>query len=496
MSIQRLEVRSPSVSTISAVRGLEGPARRVAVASALIVVLVATAVGVTLWRYGVATSKSHRAVAESRVVPLAEQAKTALQVQATAVQGYAADRDPLDITELHRGQATIRRLLTELGAVRTDQVERDALTRIEAANRKLGAIATTKVIPTGGTKAGLEALDPFEAQQGRVEAQLDALANRFRAQTNAAEVSSKSAGHEARLAGLIVGLLALVGTVVLALYSVRLIARLLTRIRRTAGEPGAAALELRAAAQESAAATAQQSSAITEVAATVEELSASATTLASGAEGSASAAQRTGETMRDMQEQVDAIAKRSLELGAESQQVGEILGLINEIAEQTNLLALNAAIEAARAGEAGRGFAVVASEVRKLAERSIEATESIRTIITGVQDKTNATILATEQGAKQAQEVDALMTDILDALDESTQVTQQQKESAGQVADTMVQIRSSAEQLAEEGQRRSELADRVGTSAGELERLLASYGLATREALAAPNGYGLAPVGA
>jgi methyl-accepting chemotaxis protein len=149
-----------------------------------------------------------------------------------------------------------------------------------------------------------------------------------------------------------------------------------------------------------------------------------------------------------------------------------VLELINGIAEQTNLLALNAAIEAARAGDAGRGFAVVASEVRKLAERSIRSTESIREIIAGVQDETNATIMATEQGAKQAREVGELMTSTVDVLDESLRASDQQRVAAQQVSGAMVEIRTAAEQLAGEDRQRATTAERVEGLVDELERKL------------------------
>jgi methyl-accepting chemotaxis protein len=200
--------------------------------------------------------------------------------------------------------------------------------------------------------------------------------------------------------------------------------------------------------REVSASTAEQSAAVAETTATVQELATTAGSIADNAATVAAAAERTVETMQEMHTTVDAIAQRSHSLGERSKAIDEILGLIIDIGAQTNLLALNAAIEAARAGEAGKGFAVVASEVRKLAERSIGSTDSIRELVHAIQAETTATVLATEQGTRQAHAVSALMDETASMLDQSTLATQQQQSAAGQVSTAMDHIRTGAEGIA------------------------------------------------
>jgi methyl-accepting chemotaxis protein len=247
---------------------------------------------------------------------------------------------------------------------------------------------------------------------------------------------------------------------------------LLAPLRSAAAVLGDVGGELRAAARSAAAATSEQSAAVAQTSATIEQLATTAGAITDNVHAVAKAAKRTGVTMRDMQEKVEVIASRALSLGERAKKIGAILELINDIAGQTNLLALNAAIEAARAGEAGRGFAVVAAEVRKLAERSIRSTESIREIISGVQDETNATILATGQGIGQAREVAELMASTATMLEGSLLAAQQQKSAADQVDSAIRQIRQAADQLAAEQVKRAAAAERLEALVEEISSAL------------------------
>ncbi len=173
-------------------------------------------------------------------------------------------------------------------------------------------------------------------------------------------------------------------------------------------------VELQAAANQQVSGSKQQATAMTEITMTITELLATSRQIAESAQRVAKVAaetavaarggdhtvQRTQESVTAIRRQVDLIVNHMLELGRKSQQIGGILEIINELSEQTNILSINATIEAAGAGEMGRRFSVVADEIRKLSDRVGASTKEIRLLVDDIRAAVNTTVMATEGGSK------------------------------------------------------------------------------------------------
>jgi len=282
------------------------------------------------------------------------------------------------------------------------------------------------------------------------------------------------------------------------------------KLRRITGEMQESIGVLSSSAQQIVATTTQVASAATETATavaetttTVEEVKQTAQLATQKAKYVSESAQRATQisengkksaaesidAMKQIREQMESIAESIVRLSEQGQAIGEIMLTVNDLAEQSNLLAVNASIEAAKAGEQGKGFAVVAQEVRNLAEQSKQATVQVRSILSDIQKATNAAVMVTEQGSKaveagvkqsvQAGEsVQKLGESIADAAQAATQIaasSQQQMAGMDQVVQAMENIKMASTQNVASTRQTETAARNIGELGRKLEELVALY---------------------
>ncbi|HTN31824.1 MAG TPA: methyl-accepting chemotaxis protein [Pseudomonas sp.] len=239
---------------------------------------------------------------------------------------------------------------------------------------------------------------------------------------------------------------------------VRAINQTAVQVSAAAQETQATAMHLAEASEHQAQEIAGASAAVNEMAVSIDQVSANAAESTAVAERSVAIANKGNEVvhntitgMDSIREQIQDTAKRIKRLGESSQEIGDIVSLINDIADQTNILALNAAIQASMAGDAGRGFAVVADEVQRLAERSSAATKQIETLVKAIQTDTNEAVISMEQttsevvrGARLAQdagvsleEIEKVSKSLAALIQNISNAARQQASSAGHISSTM-----------------------------------------------------------
>jgi twitching motility protein PilJ len=276
-------------------------------------------------------------------------------------------------------------------------------------------------------------------------------------------------------------------------------------INETAVQVAAAAQETQATAMHLADAAEHQAQQITSASAKINEIAASIDEVSKNSAESADVAQRsvqiaakgaevvrqTIQGMDNIRDQIQETSKRIKRLGESSQEIGSIIELINDISEQTNILALNAAIQAASAGEAGRGFAVVADEVQRLAERASNATKRIETLVATIQSDTNEAVSSMEQttaevvaGARLAEdaglalvEIEKVSNDLAGLIEGISAASRQQSAAATNITATMTVIQEITTQTSQGASQTAESIGNLAQLAADLRRSVADFKL-------------------
>lgn len=363
----------------------------------------------------VVASKDEIITFHAQTVIHLEQIRGAFEAKVVGVRGYLITGEDRFLLKLQDAREDLLGHLAELRRIRAQD---EGIRMVESLDRREREHQEGVERTVAARKAGItgEALNRvFEEQiMPRYTALLQELETSIAAEQRALEEarrrSTAMASSAIRLLVSIVIAAALL-TGAIALFLARSLG---TQIRTAVGQVQSSATRLHTAANQQATGAKQEATAMTEISTTTHELivtsrqiTESAQRVSQIAEQTTAAAKAGGNTVERAHESfagirrhVDLVVNHMLDLGRKSQQIGAVLDLVSELSEQTNILAINATIEAAGAGEVGKRFAVVADEIRKLADRVGEGAKEIRALIEDVRGAVNTTVMATESGSK------------------------------------------------------------------------------------------------
>jgi methyl-accepting chemotaxis protein len=398
-----------------------------------------------------------------------------IDAELTRLRGLVAD-NPAQTRQLE----AVRFLVTQKLASMRANVE---LRRTE------GFEAALAVINTGEGKALMDDLRRVVAEMREHEQRL--------LQERDAQLRRDSASFEGLFmsGGGVAILLVMLASYLVGTGLQKKIGSAIEQVRGSSAELQTAASQQAMGAREQASSTTEISTTVKELLATSRQIAGSAQQVARVADDTAGAARTGNDTVLRAQEaidvvrrQVDAIVNHMLELGKRSQEIGGIVDIINDLAEQTNILAINATIESAGAGEHGKRFAVVADEIRKLADRVGGATKDIRVLIDEIRAASNTTIMATEDGSKAVQSsakqfgevagnfrrIAELVRSNLDVAREIELSTQQQTTAVEQVNAAILEVAQTARQTESSSAQTLQTATQLIQLSKQLHALIAS----------------------
>jgi methyl-accepting chemotaxis protein len=473
-------------------------------AALLSVALFAVAIGgVGIYALGVVKAANEEVVSvyAARMLDVAAM-RVARERRAKHVRSYLLSRDAKYLEQMRAARDELRERIEAMGKLPLSMPERDRLDRIAQSNASVQQ-AWDEEVEMRERGMSIAALLPHFERSSEAVRELD---DRMNALTDhVASQLAKKQGEAAQASSRSMWLLGVAGLFAggAALGLAWLLARgLRARVGPAIERLSAAATELQNDAEGQAASSKELAATTAEIATTMRELSAMSQQISESAKRTAQVAEeagasaksgdetvmRAGLAIADIKRQVERIVGHMLDLGRRSQQIGGILELINDLAEQTNILAINATIEAAGAGEAGKRFSLVAMEIRRLADRVGGAAREIRGLVERINEAAATTVQATESGSDAALEGASQFEDVMAAFErigESVAVASavareielgigQQVRAVEQVSSALVEVASVASESEKSATATLGTSVRLAEVSGQLAALITS----------------------